>query len=105
MAKIVVTLLGPQADLPKGRTLECRECGTRLRDGQPHTARSPKPHQSLAALIIRAEDLEPVRPARPSKFYPKAEIPALDAVTDFYIERGEISEYVAGSHRGVTGWR
>ena len=38
------TDMGPQPDLPPGRTARCSVCGTRLRTGQPHTAMLPHPH-------------------------------------------------------------
>lgn len=54
----------PQDDLPPGRTLLCTECGTRVRDGQPHTAMRPRPHATLGALI-RVESLEDADWGRP----------------------------------------
>ncbi len=35
-----------------GRVLQCSECGTLLRPGQPHSALKPTPHQSIGALIV-----------------------------------------------------
>jgi len=35
-----------------GRVLQCSECGTRLRTGQPHTGLEPIPHTSLDALTV-----------------------------------------------------
>jgi len=52
-------LLPPQADLPPGRTYECSACRTRVREGQPHTASEPHPHQTYAALIHNEVDCDP----------------------------------------------
>ena len=35
-----------------GKVLQCSECGTLLRSGQPHSALKPTPHQSVGALVI-----------------------------------------------------
>jgi len=49
----VIELFG-QDDLPPGRVFQCQHCFTRLKEGSPHSAMSPYPHQSLAANIVRA---------------------------------------------------
>jgi len=68
--------LPSQTDLPPGKTFKCMECGTRIREGQPHTALAPRPHQTLSLLIasIRVDD-------------------------------GGLGAYVSGSHSGITGYR
>jgi hypothetical protein len=46
-------------------TLQCSECGTRIRPGQPHTAIEPTPHQSYEALTVnRAPDFEALEQER-----------------------------------------
>jgi hypothetical protein len=71
----MIELFG-QTDLPPGRVFQCQHCYTRLKEGQPHTALSPYPHQSLTTLVV-SSDRE-------------------DAFLD---------GYVYGSHAGVTGYR
>jgi hypothetical protein len=47
-----LTLMAPQSDLPLGNTWQCASCGTRLRQGQPHSAQEPFPHLAYGALIV-----------------------------------------------------
>jgi hypothetical protein len=68
--------LPSQPDLPVGATLKCMECGTRLRKGQPHTAITPWPHQTLSLLIVTE-----------------------------CIDDDDAAPYVRGSHAGTTGFR
>lgn len=99
--------IGQQPDLPPGRVFECVHCGTRLKEGQPHCALQPYPHQSLTTLVISSESLDPRRPARKVlvPFTGKmAEIEAVDARADFYAERQSQGGYIAGSHAGTTGF-
>jgi hypothetical protein len=70
----VVELFG-QTDLPPGRVFGCYHCGTRLKEGQPHTALRPYPHQSLTTLV------------------------KTEKLTD------ELDGYVMGSLLGITGYR
>lgn len=107
--------MGAQTDLPVGRVFRCCHCGTRLKEGQPHTALQPYAHQSLTTLVISADRLDPVRPARKiNASLPgtvsvrprtvRGEVEAVDARADFYAEHGSQSGYVAGSHAGTTGF-
>lgn len=64
-----------RGDLPPGRVFLCDTCGTRLKEGQPHSSVQPKPHQSLTTLVVR------------------------EALAD------DLKVYSAGSHAGITGYR
>ena len=59
MSAPILVLMPDQPDLPFGVTYQCTICGTRVRPGQPHTAESPRPHQTYEALItISLDDSE-----------------------------------------------
>ena len=47
-----------QKDLPPGDTFQCRACGARIRRGEPHTAVSPFPHNTLEALFVEVDVIE-----------------------------------------------
>lgn len=48
----VLKALPVQEDLPPGPTVECAECGARLRTGTFHNAAKPQAHQALAGLVV-----------------------------------------------------
>lgn len=50
-----------------GRLTVCSVCGTYLRAGQPHSALSPTPHQSLDMLTV-VEPLPRLRASDPEPF-------------------------------------
>jgi hypothetical protein len=41
-----------------GRLVQCTDCGTYLRAGQPHTATLPFPHQSLDMLTVEEPETD-----------------------------------------------
>lgn len=46
------------AEMPPGKTWRCGACRTRLRRGQPHSARRPWPHEAYDVQIVPRAELD-----------------------------------------------
>lgn len=51
MEGLGLRLIATPPELPPGRTFKCDDCGATVREGCPHTALVPYPHQTYQALV------------------------------------------------------